>query len=100
MKTPLGTLLQSYPNSRLHQNLPFKNLWLYLIYCFWETSSAQLPNSPPAEQLPPLLPESPIITESRVPLILENSVTGEDTNSLLAEPPKQQLRVYSRRQPS
>ena len=68
---------------------------------FQETSSPQLPNnSPPADQLPPLLPESPIITESRVPLIVENSVTGEDTNSLPAEPPKQQLCVYSRRQPS
>ncbi|RVW75046.1 Copia protein [Vitis vinifera] len=58
---------------------------------FQETSSPQLPNSPPAEQLPTLLPKSPIITESRVPSILENSVTGEDTNSLPAEPPKQQL---------
>ncbi|RVW34424.1 hypothetical protein CK203_081407 [Vitis vinifera] len=68
--------------------------------CFQETSSPQLPNSPPADQLPPLLPESPIITESRVPLILENSVTGEDTNSLPTEPPKQQLCVYSQQQPS
>ena len=32
--------------------------------------------------------------------MLENSVTGEDTNSPPAEPPKQQLRVYSRWQPS
>ena len=64
--------------------------------CFQEISSPQLPNSPPTEQLPPLLSESPIITESRVPSMLENSVTGEDTNSPPAEPPKQQLRVYSR----
>ena len=68
--------------------------------CFRETSSPQLPNSPPAGQLPPLLLKSPTTTESRVPLMLENSVIGEDTNSLPAEPPKQQLHVYSRLQPS
>ena len=63
--------------------------------CFRETSSPQLPNSPPAGQLPPLLLESPTTTESRVPLMLENFVIGEDTNSLPAEPPKQQFHVYS-----
>ena len=161
-KTPLDTLLQSYPNSRLHQNLPliifgctsfvhytapgrsklepraikcvllgypstkhgykcfdpisgklfitmdvkiFEKKPYFPITtlqgenmsedCFQETSSPQLPNSPPAGQLPPLLLESPTTTESRVPLMLENFVIGEDTNSLPAEPPKQQFHVYS-----